>query len=239
MREFNIATPDAVAAIPDGVDPLDMAGVGVAGLTAYQSIVPRVKKGDRVFINGGSGGTGVFGIQFAKVVGCHVTTSCSTRNIELCKSLGADEVLDYTKGSLVKQLREKGWKFNHVVDNVGADDELIWHCGDFLNPGAVYVKVAGELSLHGMMKEFKRKIRPGALGGMKGKMEGFWPKPQVEDLEMIAGWIKDGKVKAVIDGKFKFEEAPKAFERLKTGRARGKVTVDIASEAWKQDWEES
>lgn len=238
MREFNIATVDAVAKIPEGVDPINIAGVGVAGLTAYQSIIPRVKEGDQVFINGGSGGTGVFGIQFAKVVGCHVTTSCSTRNVELCKSLGADEVLDYTKGSLTKQLNEKGWKFDHVVDNVGKDDELIWHCGDFLSKGAVYVKVAGDPSLSGMMTSFKRKVWPVALGGMKGKMEGFWPKPQIKDLDRIAGWMKEGKVKAVIDEKFAFEEAPKAFERIKTGKATGKVVVDVASETWRKTWEE-
>lgn len=99
---------------------------GVAGLTAYQSIVPRVKQGDRVFINGGSGGVGCFGIQLAKVVGCHVTTSCSERNVELCRRLGADGVVDYTKVSVADALKEKGWKFDHVVDNVGTNEELIW-----------------------------------------------------------------------------------------------------------------
>lgn len=234
LREFNIATKDAVAAVPEGVSVVDACTIGVAGLTAYQSIVPRVKRGDRVFINGGSGGVGCFGIQIAKVVGCHVTTSCSERNMELCRSLGADEVVDYTKGSLVDVFKEKGWKFDHVVDNVGTNEELIWRCGKFLNRGAVYVKVAGDLSLHGAIDGFKRKVIPGALGGVKGKLEGFWPKPNVEDLERMAAWMQEGKVKAVVDHTFAFEEASKAFEKLKTGRARGKIVVDVAVETYKK-----
>ncbi|KUJ10527.1 putative zinc-type alcohol dehydrogenase-like protein C16A3.02c [Mollisia scopiformis] len=237
LREFNVAGLGNVVAVPEGVDPLHACGVGVAGLTAYQSIVPRVKKGGRVFINGGSGGVGAFGIQIAKVVGCHVTTTCSTRNVDLCKSLGADEVVDYTKGSIVQFFREKGWKFDHVVDNVGSNEELVWKCGDFLNPGVVFIKVSGDLSLHGMIDGFKRKVVPGALGGVKGKVEGFWPKPKAEDLDQIAEWMKEGKVKAVIDHTFSFEEAPKAFEKLKTGRARGKIVVDVASKTYTKAWE--
>jgi NADPH:quinone reductase-like Zn-dependent oxidoreductase len=237
LREFNIATQEAVAAIPEGLKPVDACTIGVAGLTAYQSIVPRVKKGDRIFINGGSGGVGAFGIQIAKVICCHVTTTCSGRNMEFCKSLGADEVVDYTKGSVANVFKENGWKFDHVVDNAGGNDELVWRCGEFLKPGAVYVKVAGDLSLHGIIDGFKRKILPGAFGGVKGKIEGFWPKPSVEDLNRIAGWMQEGKVKAVVDHQFTFEEAPKAFEKLKTGRARGKIVVDVASETYRKAWE--
>jgi alkaline phosphatase D len=85
--------------------------------------VPHVKSGDKVFINGGSGGTGCFGIQIANAVGCHVTTSCSTANVEFCKSLGAEEVVDYRKGSVIEALKASGVKFGHVVDNIGTDLE--------------------------------------------------------------------------------------------------------------------
>jgi NADPH:quinone reductase-like Zn-dependent oxidoreductase len=85
LSQFAITPKEATVAVPEGIDPIDAATVGVAGLTAYQSIVPRVKKGDKILINGGSGGTGVFGVQIAKAVGCHVTTTCSTANVELCK----------------------------------------------------------------------------------------------------------------------------------------------------------
>jgi NADPH:quinone reductase-like Zn-dependent oxidoreductase len=75
--------------------------------------VPHVKQGDRIFINGGSGGCGVFGIQFAKAAGCYVVTSCSTPNTELCRSLGADEVVDYKKTSVLEALDASQVKFDH------------------------------------------------------------------------------------------------------------------------------
>ncbi|KAK4692007.1 hypothetical protein P7C71_g5114, partial [Lecanoromycetidae sp. Uapishka_2] len=230
LAEYNVSRVDATVALPDNVDPIDAATVGVAALTAYQSIVPHVKKGDRVFINGGSGGTGVFGIQFAKVVGCHVTTTCSERNIELCKSLGADEVVDYRQGGVVEALKGSGSKFDHGVDNVGSDKEMLWRCHEFLKPGAEYVVVGGEPSIANLTDMLKRKVWPRFLGGLKGKVVGFWPQPKPEDLERIGEWMSESKVRAVIDERFGLEEAPRAFEKLKTGRARGKIVVDVASE---------
>ena len=233
LSEYNVVENDCFAAIPDGVDAVEAATVGVAGFTAYQSIVPNVKKGDRIFINGGSGGTGVFGIQIAKAVGCHVTTSCSTANVELCKSLGAEEVVDYKKGSVIEALKSSGVKFDHIVDNIGSDPQLYWRCHEFSKVDALYVMVGHSPSWSGFGESLKRKVIPGALGGGKRRFSGFWPKPNVEDLELIGKWMAEGKVRAVIDQKFPFEMAPKAFEKLKTGRARGKIVVDVASETYK------
>lgn len=232
LSEFALCGKDAVVALPKGVSVVDASTIAVAGLTAYQTIVPRVKKGDKVFINGGSGGTGVFGIQIAKAVGCHVTTSCSTPNVELCKSLGADVVVDYKKGNVVEALKASGVKFDHVVDNVGGNDlELYWKCHEYTKPGVVYIAVGGEPSLGHALERTKIKIIPSFLGGGKRKMEGFFATTVAKDLEQIGAWMTEGKVRAVIDSRFKFEEAPKAFERLKTGRARGKIVIDVASDA--------
>lgn len=230
LSEFAIATIQNVVALPDGVSPIDAATIAVAGMTAYQSIVPRVKKGDKIFINGGSGGTGIFGIQFAKVVGCHVTTTCSTTNAELCKSLGADEVIDYKQQSVVEALKASGHKFDHAVDNVGKDKELHWRSHEYMQPGAACVVVGGEPSFAGIGDMLKKKLVPGFLGGIKGKIEGFWPTAKLEDYEQIVNWMKEGKVRAIIDEKFPFEEAPKAFAKLKTGRAKGKIVVEVAAE---------
>lgn len=233
LAEFALVEKENAVALPDGVDPIDAGMLAVAGLTAYQSIVPRVKKGDRIFINGGSGGTGSFGIQFAKAVGCHVTTTCSTTNVELCKSLGADEVVDYTKQSLIEALKASGHKFDHAVDNVSKDKDLYWRSQEYLQPGAAYILVGGESSLAFVADLIKRKTLPVFLGGIKGKVEGFWPTAQPEDLEQITQWIKEGKVRTLIDQKFGFEEAPRAFEKLKTGRAKGKIVIDVALETYK------
>lgn len=230
LREYTLAENDSIVALPEGVSPADAATLPVTGLTAYQSIVPRVKKGDNVFINGGSGGVGVLGIQMAKLMGCQVTVSCSTANIELCKSLGADEVVDYKKGSVVEALKASGTKFDHIVDNVGNDWGLYWNCHEFTKPDAVYVKVSGDMSLENTVNNLRRKFLPVFLGGGKRKAEGFWPNPSTKDMSQIVEWVKEGKIKAVIDERFPFEQAPEAVAKLKTGRAKGKIVVDVAPE---------
>lgn len=230
LAEFNICKVKNAIALPDGVDPIDAASVGTAGVTAYQSIVPRIREGDKVFINGGSGGTGIWGIQIAKAKGCHVTTSCSTKNVELCKNLGADRVLDYKKESVLEALKGSGHKFDHAVDNVGSDKQLIWNCHQFMQPGAAYVMVGGAPTLGDLADNIKRKVLPGFLGGLKGKVEGFWPVPKPEDLQQIGEWMQSGRIRTVIDQRFPFDQAPQAFEKLKTGRAVGKIVIDVASE---------
>jgi NADPH:quinone reductase-like Zn-dependent oxidoreductase len=229
LREYTITETKGTAAVPDGVDPVDAATIGVAGITAYQAIVPKVKKDDKIFINGGSGGCGIFGIQIAKTLGCHVTTACSTANVDLCKSLGADEVVDYKKKNVIEALIESGNKFDHVVDNVGSDINLYWRCHEYTKPGAVFMQIAGSPTLSHLTDLIKIKTLPGFLGGGKRKREGFLASANKEELDQLVAWMKEGKVKSVIDHKFTFGEVPQAFERLKTGRARGKIVVDIAS----------
>lgn len=236
LAEFGIMKNDSAIRLPEGIAPLDAAAVTVAGLTAYQTIVPQVKKGDRIFINGGSGGTGVFGIQVAKAVGCHVTTSCGTGNVELCKSLGADVVIDYRKESvvdtLVKLAKESG-AFDHLVDNVGLDPTLFWRAHEYMKPAAVFQAVAGHPSLPGILDAVKRMVWPGFLGGAKRTRKGYFVKAgeqSSKDLVQMVTWMKEGKVKVVVDEIFAFEQAPQAIEKLKTGRAKGKIVIRVASE---------
>ena len=231
MREYAIANAKNVTPLPAGLDPVDAATICVAGLTAYQSIVPHVKEGDSIFINGGSGGVGIFGIQFAKVAGCHITTTCSTPNVELCKSFGADEVVDYKKQNVLETLL-KTRKFDHAVDNVGSDDELVWRSHEFVKAGSTFVVVGGgAVSLGHALETMKRAFLPKYLGGIKGKVTGFWPQQKPEDLAQIGEWIAEGKIKAVIDSTFPFEQVPEAIAKSKTGRARGKIVVKVASDA--------
>ena len=234
LAEFAVSGSNTAVALPEGVNPIDAATVAVAGLTAYQSILPHVKKGSKLFINGGSGGTGVFGIQIAKAAGCHVTTTCSGANVELCRRLGADRVVDYRTENVLEALKVSGFKFDHAVDNVGKNKELWWRCHEFLQEGGLYVVVGGEPSLGAITDNIKRKVWPGFLGGIKRKVTGFWPQPKTEDLQQIGEWIKDGTVKTVVDDKFSFKQAPQAIEKLKTGRAKGKIVVDVASETSKK-----
>ncbi|KAL8640466.1 MAG: hypothetical protein Q9228_002623 [Teloschistes exilis] len=229
LREYATAGTKAVTLLPDNVNVIDAATVAIAGLTAYQSIIPHVKEGDKIFINGGSGGVGAFSIQMAKAVGCHVTTTCSTPNVELCKSLGADRVVDYKKEKVVDALAASGDKFDHAVDNVGTQKDIMWRSHEYLKLEAMLVMVGGEPSMATLTNSLKMKLQPGFLGGLKRKVISMFANPSAEDLQSIGKWMSEGKIRAVIDSKFSFEEAPMAIEKLKTGRAKGKIVVDVAS----------
>ncbi|TQS32858.1 hypothetical protein Golomagni_06814, partial [Golovinomyces magnicellulatus] len=120
LAEYVVASHDGYAVLAKDTDLAAAAGIVTVGLTAYQTIHPYVKAGDKIFINGGSGGVGTVSIQIAKLLGCHVTVSCSTPKVQLCKDLGADEIIDYKKTDVLTALQEGGQRFALVVDNVGS-----------------------------------------------------------------------------------------------------------------------
>lgn len=213
----------------------DYAAVGTAGLVAIQTIKPHVRAGDRVFINGGSGGTGTFGIQIAKALGCHVTASCSGRNMALCRALGADEVFDYAAHNLGEVLTTSraahGQAFRLVVDNVGVSpagqEDLYTAANRFLTEDGVFVQVGGGTSLATVKATMKRALVPGALGGGKRKFKLAVAAQSHDDLATIGGWMHEDKVKVVVGEVFDFARAPEAYAQLKTGRAKGKIVVSI------------
>jgi NADPH:quinone reductase-like Zn-dependent oxidoreductase len=228
LAQFILCPRTGIAPLPSGVDIDHAAAIGVAGQTAYQSVVPYVKEGSKVFVNGGSGGVGIFTIQIAKILGCHVTVSCSGRNAEFCKSLGADEVVDYTQGSLAQMLSAKGQVFDLLVDNVGMPFDLYKASDAFLAPGAPFVQVAASGdSLQGVLEMAKRWGLPRFLGGGKHPWKIFSVKDSAEELVRVGQWVKEGKIKVVLDEVFEYGDAPKAYEKLKTGRARGKIVVHV------------
>jgi len=193
----------------------------------YQAIAPNVKNGDKVFINGGSGGTGVYGIQIAKALGCHVTTTCSTPNVEFCKSLGADDVIDYKASDVVETLSSKGQIFSLVVDNIGTPANLYKAASAFLLPTGKFVQIGSTISLGSLKTVGGNMLLPGFLGGGKRPYQMLMTKPSADELAQLAEWFKEGKLKGVLDSVFEWEDAPKAFEKLKTGRAKGKVVVRV------------
>lgn len=230
LAQYTITPAAGTVPVPDGVSPEHAASIGMAGLTAYQCIAPNAKGGDKIFINGGSGGTGIFGIQIAKALGCHVTTSCSTPNVGLCKSLGADEIIDYKMMDVTKTLSEGGPKYDLVVDNVGSPADLYRHSHHFLQEKGKYIQVGVNFDLGGMASMISRMGWPGFLGGGKRKYEFFGAKNKTEDLQQLAAWMAEGKIKAVIDEAFALKDAVKAYEKLRTGRAKGKIVVNINSD---------
>lgn len=225
LAEYAVVGTEATIPVPRGLSLEHASAIGIAGFTAWQSIVPYNPK--RVFLNGGSGGTGVFGIQIAKALGAEVVVSCSSRNVDLCKSLGADEVVDYTKGSVADALAKQPRKFDHVVDNVLADLDLFWKAHTYTEPKSKYVVVAASPSLKFIWQWAQMKW-PTWLGGGHRQSRVLLAKADAAQLTQIADWLAEGKIRAVVDEKFSFENAPEAFEKLKTKRARGKIVVEVS-----------
>lgn len=230
LGEYVLVGYEACAALPEGVSSEEGAAIGTAGLTAYQCIKPHVKVGDKVFINGGSGGTGSFGIQIAKALGCHVTVSCSTSKIERCKELGADAAIDYTATDVTAKLVEEGLVYALVVDNVGSSPEDLYvGANKFLLPKGRFVHVGGAANMANAKTMLSRKLIPGFLGGGSRPFEIFTTKDNGENLKQIAQWVAEGKVKVPVEQVFEFEDAPKAIELLKKGKCAGKIVVHVSS----------
>lgn len=227
LAEYLVTRADLVYPVPEGVDLDQVASVGVAGQTAYEALknpVAALAPGDHVFINNGSGGVGVHAIQMAKILGCSVTVTCSTRNIEFCKELGADEVIDYTATDVIDVLRRRGPRYSLAIDNVGNSPAALYReSHNFLLPGKPFVQV-GRGTVPSLLD---RQLRPSFLGGGQ---RPFWFQRvgnSREQLKQIAEWLQQGKLRVPIDGTYAFEDVPKAFEKLKTYRARGKIVIHV------------
>lgn len=232
-----VGDAECLAHVPEGLEGkmAEMASVGTCGLTAWQSIKPYIPgeaKGTKVFINAGSGGLGIFGIQVAKASGCHVTTSCSGGNVDLCRSLGADDVIDYKTQNVSEVLKSKGKVFQLVVDNVGetpADQQDLYLAANtFLKDDGHFIQVGGGMNAAVIKALAKRSLLPGFLGGGKRKFKFIMTVQSHDSLEALAGLIKSGAVKPVLDEVFTFDNAPQAYKKLKTGRAKGKIVVKVS-----------
>lgn len=233
LAQYISVRQNMLTSLPNGVDVDDAATIAVAGLTEIQAIKPNVKAGDKVFINGGSGGTGVYGIQIAKALGCHVTTTCSTGNVKLCESLGADEVIDYKSSNVVEALAAKGPVFQLAVDNVGSPAELYKQSASYLTPSGKFVQVGATVSLGGLAQITSNFLVPSFLGGGQRSYKVLMAALSTEDLRQLGAWMKEGKIRAVLDEVFEWEDAPRAFEKLKTGRAKGKIVVHVKQDSGK------
>lgn len=229
LSQYVVLRRDDYAVLPKGVDLDHAAGVPTTAMTAYQSIKPYVKAGDRIFINGGSGGTGTFGIQIAKALGCHVTTSCSTAKVDLVKGLGADVVIDYRVDDIVTTLKAEGQVYDLVVDNVdNSPKDFFSTTPGFLKPKGHYIFVGGSPSLQTAKSMAKGLLRLPILGGTPRKFVPFFVKNVREDYEQLSKWLGDETMTAIIDSTFEFEEAIEAFKHLKKGSSAGKVIVHVS-----------
>ncbi len=226
LAEFIVAKASACVSLPAKLSPDLGAAIVITGLTAYQVIHPNAKAGDKIFINGGSGGVGTAAIQVAKALGCHVTVSCSTGKAAMCKELGADEVIDYTSTDVAEKLKEAGQVFTLAVDNVASPQNLYQASEEYLVPKGKFVQIGGAMDWENMKSVSSKLLLPSFLGGGRRKFEFFVLTYKKEILVQLATWLAEGKVKPPIEV-FKFDDVPKAFEKLRTGKCAGKLVVRV------------
>ncbi|WP_333824578.1 NADP-dependent oxidoreductase [Pinisolibacter sp.] len=230
-----VAVPERVAAHkPANLDFVQAASIPMVGLTSWQAIVERasLKSGQKIFIPAGSGGIGSFAIQLAKYIGAKVGTTTSTGNIELVRSLGADEIVDYKRQEFESILRG----YDMVLGTIRGDS--IEKAVQILNPKGIIVSLIGPLDaafargrrmnpllrlVFGLMS---RKIM--RLAGKRDVRYSFlFVRPDGSQLAEIGKIIDAGGIRPVIDKTFVFDRAKEALAYLETGRAKGKVVVQL------------
>ncbi|EKJ74613.1 hypothetical protein FPSE_05363 [Fusarium pseudograminearum CS3096] len=231
MAEYVVVGEKGLAAVPDGVSLRDAACVGICGTTNVQYLASVIKTGDKVFINGGSGGVGTFAIQVAKAMGClHITTTCSASNSEFCHALGADETIDYRSENVLEILKNREEQFDLVYDTIFSNPSLYWQSHNYLKPHGSYICV-GLPSIFQFIKTFLSiKLLPRWLGGGKRTFKFQSVVANRQDFEQMAEWIREEKVKVVVEEGFVLEDADRAYASLKGGRTRGKIVVRIGGE---------
>jgi NADPH:quinone reductase-like Zn-dependent oxidoreductase len=215
----------AVALKPASVSFEDAASVNIAGITALQAVRDKgkVQAGQKVLINGASGGVGTFAVQIAKSYGGDVTGVCSTRNLDLVKSLGADHVIDYTKEDFTKGSE----RYDVILDNVG--NHSLSECKNVLTPNGKYVLIGGgganEQGLFGGLG--KAFWAPVFSKFAKHEMGMMMADMNHNDLAILADMMQSGKLKAVIDRTYKLDQTADAIRYVEQGHARGKVVITI------------
>src|SRR5256884_1351055 len=215
----------AVALKPASASLEDAASVNIAGITALQALRDKgkVQLGQKVLINGASGGVGTFAVQIAKSLGADVTGVCSTRNVDLVKSLGADHVIDYTKEDFAKGTE----RYDVILDNV--PNHSLSECRSVLNPKGKYVMIGGGGPNDSRwVGPFGRVIHALLLSPfISQKMGMMMADANHNDLTILADMMQSGKVKPVIDRTYKLSELPDAIRYLEQGHARGKVVITV------------
>lgn len=190
------------------------AAVPTAATTALQGLRDKgqIKEGQKVLVNGASGGVGTFAVQIAKSFGTEVTGVCSTRNLELVRSIGADHVIDYTQ----EDFTNNGQQYDLIFDAVG--NRSASDLKRALTPNGI-ASVAGFTSL-------RRLFHTMFFGGKKVGMMNT-ASPNKKDMNFLKDLIESGKVMPVIDRTYQLSEVPDAIRYLEEGRARGKVIIKV------------
>jgi len=220
FAEYAAVPEDAFVLKPANCTFEQAAAVPAAAITALQALrdYGQIQPGQKVLINGASGGVGTFAVQIAKALGAEVTGVCSTRKVEMVRSIGADHVIDYTQEDFSKN----GQQYDLILA-VGGNRSIAAY-RRALRPTGIYVMVGGS-----SMTQFFQAMLAGPLFSMIGrqKMGLMLVKPNQNDLAFLATLLADGKIDPVIDKTYPLIGTPDAIRYLEVGRAQGKVVINV------------
>ncbi len=220
FADYACATEDHLALKPANLSYEAAAAVPIAAITALQGLRDKgqVQTGQKVLINGASGGVGTFAVQIAKAFGAEVTAVCSTRNLDTARSIGADHVIDYTKGDFTKN----GRRYDLILAVNGYHPILDYRRA--LSPEGIYISAGGSMAqiIQGML------LGP-LVSGIGGKKMGFMgiAKTNQMDLTLIGELLEAGKIVPVIDRCYPLSEVPEAIRYLAKDHAKGKVVIMV------------
>jgi NADPH:quinone reductase-like Zn-dependent oxidoreductase len=220
-----LAVPEdrAIALKPANVTFEQAASVAIAGITALQALRDRgqLHAGQKVLINGASGGVGTFAVQIAKAMGAEVTGVCSTRNLELVRSIGADHVVDYTREDFTRG----AVRYNLILDNVATHSPLEYR--RVLEPNGLYLWI-GSVDF-GNWFGFLGKPLEGVVVSWftSQKFSMMGAQLDRDDLAYLAALMQSGKLTPVIDRRYPLSQAAEALRYLEKGHARGKVVLTV------------
>ncbi|OGG56104.1 MAG: alcohol dehydrogenase [Candidatus Handelsmanbacteria bacterium RIFCSPLOWO2_12_FULL_64_10] len=201
------------------------ASVPVAAITALQGLRDKgqIQPGQKVLINGAAGGVGTFAVQIARSFGAEVTGVCSTRNVDMVRSIGADRVIDYTQQDFTRTEQ----RYDVLLDNVG--NRSLSECRRVLNPRGKYVLIGGGGPDDGRwIGPLTRVLKTLVLSRFVTQdMVFFVAKLSREDLTLLGDLMQAGKVTPVIDRRYRLSGVPAAIRYLEEGHARGKVVITL------------
>jgi NADPH:quinone reductase-like Zn-dependent oxidoreductase len=221
--EYARASEDLLERRPARLSFEEAAALPTSALAALHGLrnAGRLQAGQRVLINGASGGVGTFAVQIAKALGAEVTGVCSTRNVELVRSIGADHVIDYT----AEDFTRGGPRFDLIFDNI--ENRRLADVRRALTPRGTLVLNSGT-GAQGMAM-FVRLIRPLVISPfVSHSLRRFLSNPNREDLGVLKTLVDEGKLRPVIDRVYPLAQTPEALRHIETGHARGKVVIAVS-----------
>jgi len=231
LAEYAVTPERALVIKPPNVSFEQAASLPLAGLTALQGLREgKIQPGQKVLVNGATGGVGTFAVQIAKSLGAEVTAVCSTRNLDLVRSIGADNVIDYTKEDFTKSDQRYDVIFDNVCNHSFFERRRVLTTkgicvlagmgGAGVKEGQALGRIAGNLFTARGLSSFTDQ-----------KFAQYMTKVSKQDLSMLGDLMQAGKVRPVIERTYKLSEAPEAIRQLDAGHARGKLVITIGEES--------